>query len=196
MMELMAGPLVAAERGESALLSGFDAWMLSEQRRVFGLCQRFLRDRDEADSATQDVFLKAYQALRKEDAQTLDDPARWLTRIAVNTCLDRLRSHKWQLWRRRPSPEDESLILRMIRSVRPEAEARYFAVQIMARLERALGRLSGRQRVVFTLRHYEDLSLEEISRILDLDVGTVKAHMFRAVTKLREELRDLYGGKK
>jgi len=192
----MAGPLVAAERGESALLSGFDAWMLSEQRRVFGLCQRFLRDRDEADSATQDVFLKAYQALRKEDAQTLDDPARWLTRIAVNTCLDRLRSHKWQLWRRRPSPEDESLILRMIRSVRPEAEARYFAVQIMARLERALGRLSGRQRVVFTLRHYEDLSLEEISRILDLDVGTVKAHMFRAVTKLREELRDLYGGKK
>jgi RNA polymerase sigma-70 factor (ECF subfamily) len=195
MMELMAGPLVAAERGESALLSGFDAWMLSEQRRVYGLCQRFLRDRDEADSATQDVFLKAYQALRKEDAQTLDDPARWLTRIAVNTCLDRLRSHKWQLWRRRPSPEDESLILRMTRSVRPEAEARYFGVEIMARLERAMVRLSGRQRAVFTLRHYEDLSLEEISKILDLDVGTVKAHMFRAVTKLREELRDLYGGK-
>jgi len=169
--------------------------MLSEQRRVYGLCQRFLRDRDEADSATQDVFLKAYQALRKEDAQTLDDPARWLTRIAVNTCLDRLRSHKWQLWRRRPSPEDESLILRMTRSVRPEAEARYFGVEIMARLERAMVRLSGRQRAVFTLRHYEDLSLEEISKILDLDVGTVKAHMFRAVTKLREELRDLYGGK-
>jgi RNA polymerase sigma-70 factor (ECF subfamily) len=195
MMELMAGPLVAAERGESALLSGFDAWMVSEQRRVFGLCQRFLRDRDEADSATQDVFLKAYQALRKEDAQTLDDPARWLTRIAVNTCLDRLRSHKWQIWRRRPSSEDESLILRMTRSARPDAEARYFAVEIMARLERAMGRLSGRQRVVFTLRHYEDLSLDEISRILDLDVGTVKAHMFRAVTKLREELRDLYGAR-
>ena len=92
-MELMAGPLVAAERGESALLSGFDAWMLSEQRRVFGLCQRFLRDRDEADSATQDVFLKAYQALRKEDAQTLDDPARWLTRIAVNTSFERKDAH-------------------------------------------------------------------------------------------------------
>jgi len=194
-MELMAGPLVALERHESGLLSGFDGWMLSEQRRIFGLCQRFLRDRDEADSATQDVFLKAYQALRKEDAIALDDPARWLTRIAVNTCLDRLRSQKWQLWRRRPSPEDESLILRMTRSVRPEAEQQCFASEITARLEHAMGRLSGRQRAVFTLRHYEDLSLEEISGILHLDVGTVKAHMFRAVTKLREELRDLYGGK-
>ena len=53
-------------------------------------------------------------------------------------------------------------------------------------------RLSTRQRAVFTLRHYEDMSLEEIGQILGLEVGTVKAHMFRAVGKLREELRDLY----
>ena len=64
----------------------------------------------------------------------------------------------------------------------------------LLRLARALDRLSARQRAVFTLRHYQDLSLEEISVTLDLDVGTVKAHMFRAVSKLREELRDLYGG--
>src|SRR6202163_1763873 len=120
-MGLMAGPALAV-RSETRLVGDFSAWMASEQRRVYALCQRLLRDADEADSATQDVFLKAYQALRKEDAKALDDPARWLTRIAVNTCLDRLRSHKWQLWRRRPSPEDESLILRMTRSVRPEAE--------------------------------------------------------------------------
>src|SRR5260370_23073964 len=120
MMELMAGPMVAAERGESALLSGFDAWMVSEQRRVFGLCQRFLRDRDEADSATQDVFLKAYQALRKEDAPTLEDPARWLTRIAVNTCLDRLRSLKWEVWLRGPAHSDEILVLCIPRSLRPD----------------------------------------------------------------------------
>ena len=47
---------------------------------------------------------------------------------------------------------------------------------------------------MFTLRHYEDMSLEEIGDLLGLDVGTVKAHMFRAVTKLRVELRDLYEG--
>jgi len=195
MMGVMAEPLLA-EQAESGLLRDFGAWMVSEQRRVYSLCQRFLQDRDEADSATQDVFLKAYQALKKEDAKELDDPARWVTRIAVNTCLDRLRSRKWQFWRRRPSPEDEQLILSMAASSSPEAEDRYFAGEIGMRLNQALGRLSPRQRMVFSLRHFEDLSLEEIGDILGLDVGTVKAHMFRAISKLRVDLKDLYGGSK
>jgi RNA polymerase sigma-70 factor (ECF subfamily) len=194
-MGLMAGPALAATT-DTGVLQDFSAWMASEQRRVFGLCKRLLRDADEADSATQDVFLKAYQALRKEDAKTLDDPARWLTRIAVNTCLDRLRSQRWRFWRRRPSQQDEQLILRLASSIRPEAEDRYFAGQIRARLDTALDRLSPRQRATFTLRHYDDLSLEEIGNLLDLDIGTVKAHMHRAVVKLRHELRDLYGGRR
>src|ERR1700730_17163645 len=114
-MGLMAGPALAV-RSETRLVGDFSAWMASEQRRVYALCQRFLQDRDEADSATQDVFLKAYQALKKDDARDLDDPARWVTRIAVNTCLDRLRSRKWQFWRKRPSSEDEQTILSMAAS--------------------------------------------------------------------------------
>ena len=195
MMGVMAEPLLA-EQVESALLRDFGSWMTSEQRRIYSLCQRFLQDRDEADSATQDVFLKAYQALKKEDAKELDDPARWVTRIAVNTCLDRLRSRKWQFWRRRPASNDEQMILAMAASSSPEAEDRYFAGEIGTRLNRALLRLSPRQRMVFSLRHFEDLSLEEIGDILGLDVGTVKAHMFRAISKLRVDLRDLYEGSK
>jgi RNA polymerase sigma-70 factor (ECF subfamily) len=82
----------------------------------------------------------------------------------------------------------------MARSASPEAEDRYFANQISARLNAALARLSARQRAVFVLRHYNGRNLEEIGELLGLDVGTVKAHMFRAVSKLREELRDLYEG--
>jgi RNA polymerase sigma-70 factor (ECF subfamily) len=158
-----------------------------------------LQDPDEADSATQDVFLKAYQAMSREDARedgrVLDDPGRWVMKIAVNTCLDRLRSKKWQLWRRRPAPEDEVTILSMTASKSPGSEDRYFAGQIGIRLNAALAGLSDRQRAVFTLRHDEEMSLEEIGQILGLDVGTVKAHMFRAVNKLRGELRDLYEGR-
>src|SRR5450631_1490967 len=106
MMGLMTGPALAA-RTETGQLRDFTTWMASEQRRVFGLCQRLLRDADEADSATQDVFLKAYNSLRKDDGKVLDDPARWVTRIAVNTCLDRLRSQRWRFWRKRPSQQDE-----------------------------------------------------------------------------------------
>jgi len=191
------GVMTAAGIAESSakdLIREFDSWMEAEQRRVYALCQRMLQDREEASSATQDAFLKAYQALVKDEMGPLEDPNRWLTRIAVNTCLDRLRSRKWQLWRRRPQSEDEKLILDSTASPAPGADSRCFAREIRGRLAAALDRLSPRQRAVFTLRHYQDLSLEEIGGLLGLDVGTVKAHMFRAVTKLRAELRDLYGG--
>lgn len=186
----MAEPLAAV--GVAARPSDFSGWMLAEQPRIFRLCQRMLGDSDEAGSATQDVFLKAYQAWDRTAAE-LDDPSRWVTRIAVNTCLDRLRSRRWQFWRKRPDGPDEEIILAMAPAREPDGEAQVFARQIARRLAEALDRLSPRQRAVFTLRHFEDYALEEIASQLGLDVGTVKAHLARAVAKLREELKDLYG---
>lgn len=122
----------------------------------------------------------------------LENPGKWVARIAVNTCLDRLRSRAWRIWRRRPAPGDEALILAMTSEQSPDAEAQFYAKQIQRRLDAALECLSPRQRAVFILRHYEALSLEEIAGILHLDVGTVKAHLFRALGKLREELKDIY----
>jgi RNA polymerase sigma-70 factor (ECF subfamily) len=170
----------------------FGAWVASEQKRIFLLCKRMLQDIEEADSATQDTFIKAWQALNRSGSKELDNPASWLTRVAVNTCLDRLRSRRWQFWRKRPGPEDEDNILKLARASGPDAEDRIFATQIRDRLQSALDKLSLRQRAVFALRHYEDRSLADIAGILDLDVGTVKVHLFRAVEKLREELHDLY----
>ena len=112
--------------------------------------------------------------------------------IAVNTCLDRLRSKAWKLWQRRPSVADEEFILQSTPGVAPDAESHVFAAEIQRRLEKALTKLSDRQRAVFSLRHYDAMPLDEIADVLKLDVGTVKAHLFRAVTKLREELKDLY----
>lgn len=175
-------------------LSDFGSWMASEQKRIYLLCRRMLQDPEEADSATQDVFLKAYKALQKssDEPAEMEHPDRWVTRIAVNTCLDRLRSKAWKIWQRRPSAEDEKVILEMMPGSDPDAERQLFAKQIQQRLEAALQKLSGRQRAVFSLRHYDAMPLEEIAGILSLDIGTVKAHLFRAIGKLREELKDLY----
>jgi len=129
--------------------------------------------------------------LHKAEAE-LDEPGKWVTRIAINTCLDRLRSRKWQIWRRRPKPDDEAAILDMTRTPEPGADAEVFAAEIQARLARALDKLSLRQRAVFTLRHYADRSLDDIAELLGLDVGTVKMHLFRTMRKLRVELHDLY----
>jgi len=176
----------------AAVAREFGSWMASEQRRVFLLCYRILQERDEADMAAQDTFLKAHQTLIKENAVKLDDPSKWLTRIAVNTCLDRLRSRSWKMWSRRPAPADEELILSGTPSLGPTAEDQVFAREIKGRMAQALGNLSPRQRAVFTLRHFEDRKLDEIADILGLDMGTIKAHMARALAKLRVELQDLY----
>ena len=190
MMAVMATGLIA----DTALCTpadDFDGWMRAEQRRVYVLCLRILGDADEADTATQDTFLKAYRATRN-GAGPPDDPAKWLTRVAVNTCLDRLRSRRWQFWRKRVAAGTEEALWREQSSGDPDAEDRLFARQIAARLASALERLTPRQRAVFTLRHFEDKTLEEIADALGLDTGSVKSHMFRAVQKLRVELRDLY----
>ena len=195
MMGAMADSLEANLEGLAdtrVLGAQFGEWMASEQRRIFLLCRRMLQDPEDADSATQDTFLKAWQSLKRAESKTLDDPGKWLTRIAVNTCLDRLRSRRWQFWRKRPQAEDEASILNLAAATAPDAEDQLFARQIAQRLSRALKRLSLRQRAAFTLRHYEDRSLAEIAEILNLDVGTVKVHLFRATEKLREELHDLY----
>jgi RNA polymerase sigma-70 factor (ECF subfamily) len=191
MMTVMADHL-SVSQPTTLSIGDFGSWMSSEQKRVFLLCLRMLQDRDEADSAAQDAFLKAYQAFKRADSKEVEDPTRWITRIAVNTCLDRLRSRKWQFWRRRPEAADEERILDLTASEAPDAERAAQSAEVRQRLTEALNRLSERQRAVFILRHYEDLSLEEIGATLKLDVGTVKAHMFRAVAKLRTELRDLY----
>jgi RNA polymerase sigma-70 factor, ECF subfamily len=191
MMGVMADRLGASLEADTSTRD-FGSWMAAEQKRVFLLCRRMLQDSDEADAAAQDTFLKAWQALNRSGSKELDDPGKWLTRIAVNTCLDRLRSRRWQFWRKRPKSEDEETILQMAPSVEPTAEDEVFAGEITRRLELALEKLSLRQRAAFTLRHYEERSLAEIAEILQLDIGTVKVHLFRAVEKLREELHDLY----
>lgn len=192
----MIGAVAEELRGtvRGVLIGEFGTWMAAEQKRVYLLCRRMLQDPGEADCATQDIFLKAYNALNRGYSETggPDAQGRWLTRIAVNTCLDRLRSKSWKIWQRRPRAEDESALLQTVASVEPNAERRLFAAQIQKRLELALQKLSGRQRAVFCLRHYDGLALDEIAAALKLDQGTVKSHLSRAIAKLRDELRDLY----
>ena len=186
------------ERDEAVRVDAaeFNAWMVEEQKRVFLLCRRMLQDPEEADSATQDAFFKAYKAFSGGQGMTeLNDRRRWITRIAVNTCLDRLRSKAWKVWQKRPKAVEEQTILDMTASRSPNAEQQLFAKEIQRRLEASLAKLSGRQRAVFSLRHYDGLAIEEIAEVLKLDAGTIKAHLFRAVSKLREELKDLYGAR-
>jgi RNA polymerase sigma-70 factor (ECF subfamily) len=189
---VVAEATTAKAEGISVSLEEFDRWMAAEQKRIFLLCLRLLRHRDEADSATQDIFVKVHRTLVQQSEKILDNPSKWLTRVAVNTCLDRLRSRRWQFWKRRPSQNDEQTILLLAPDSSPSPEQAAHIREIAARLSQALDKLSLRHRAIFILRHEEDMSLQAISEMLGLDIGTIKAHLFRAIRNLRQELRDLY----
>lgn len=170
----------------------FEAWVAREQRRVYLLCLRLLRNADDADSAAQDAFVRAHAALRRDDGELIRSPDQWLTRIAVNLCLDRMRSRSWKFWARRIPGGSEGDLLDRVHSGSPEPDRALLAREVAGRITRAVRRLSPRQQAVFLLRHEEDRSLEEIGGLLGLDIGTVKAHLSRALKKLRCELSDLY----
>jgi len=192
-MKAAAVELEAAKRDTSVRIADFARWMASEQRRIYTLCLRMLRNDHDADSATQDAFLKAFRTLERSPEIVIEEPAKWLTRIAVNTCLDQLRSRRWQFWRRRPSAAEEAAVFERAPANVRTAEDLLAARDLSRRFTAALEKLSPRQRAVFVLRHEDGKSLVEIGELLNLDVGTVKGHMARALKKLREELRDLYG---
>jgi len=191
-MKVAAAVLDAGELTARVMPVDFGTWMGAEQKRIYLLCLRLLRTCDEADSATQDVFVEAYRALERSDGQLIQEPAKWLTRVALNTRIDRLRSKRWMFWQRRISGEDEETILRLTPAAGLNQEDALIAREITRQIGKSLHRLSVRQRLVFLLRYDEDYSLDEIAEVLNLDLGTVKAHMARALKKLREELRGLY----
>src|SRR5437867_5264356 len=121
-MKAAAVELKAARADSTGLIAGFATWMASEQKRIYILCLRMLRNGHDADSATQDAFLKAFRSLERAPEMVVEEPAKWLTRIAVNTCLDRLRSRRWLFWRRRPSAAEETAILERAAANDPTAE--------------------------------------------------------------------------
>jgi RNA polymerase sigma-70 factor (ECF subfamily) len=181
---------VAAQTEERLGVEEFERWMAAEQRRIATLCLRMAQNREEAENLAQETFLRAFEMLRR--GGRVDDPAKWITRVAVNVCLDHLRSRRWQFWKRASNGADVAAVDLTIDGA-PGPESLLLARQIGARIAAGLDRLSDRQRSVFVLRHYEHRPLDEIAEILALDLGTVKTHLSRAVARLRVELTDLYG---
>jgi len=155
------------------------------QRKIFRVASAIVRNDMEADLITQDVFVQAYQSLRKFEGKA--GLGTWLTRIAINRSRDLLRSQRIRSFLSLSDPGEEHSIPE-IRDERPDAERTAISAELSQAIARAVGRLSEQQRIIFTLRHYEDLSLEQIASHLDLKGGTVRTHLFRAIHKIRKEL--------
>jgi RNA polymerase sigma-70 factor (ECF subfamily) len=155
------------------------------QRRIYRVAFSIVRDDARADEVTQDTFVQAYTRLARFEGRSGLET--WLTRIAVNRCHDVLRRRRFvSLFTLADDGETETMLEPV--DERPDPERQLLSVQLRRAIERAERRLSPQQKVIFRLRHYENLSLEEIADHLGLNAGTVRAHLFRAIHKIRREL--------
>jgi RNA polymerase sigma-70 factor (ECF subfamily) len=184
---------MAASQGrtEGIAAEEFDHIVRLHQRRVFRVLFSLVRDRDLADNLTQDCFLRAYQ--KRATFRGEASVETWLVRIAVNLARDHVRNRRLAFWRNileRPLRPEEAATRSDISDPRPSAERVFLAREQLAIVESALEKISPQQRLAFSLRFFEEMTLEEIAGTMQLEVGTVKAHLFRAVSAVRNKLKE------
>ena len=149
------------------------------EKRVYNYLLRLTRNREDALDLTQDVFLKAYQNLRK-----LDDPGRfapWLYRIAHNEAYSMFR-------KRRPETDVDELEPEATETKVTFGGSSVFPMELSLAVAGALGRLSPEQREAVILKVYQGFKFEEMAEILSCPVSTVKSRLYTALDLLKVEL--------
>jgi RNA polymerase sigma-70 factor (ECF subfamily) len=156
------------------------------QRRVWMVCRQYVGV-GEADAAAQDSLVKAFTRIGDFDRRAAFST--WLTRIAINTCLDELRRRRREaVVDGEPEGDDQPDLIFRVPDGGVGPEDRSMQKQAVASLEVLEKGLPPRQREIFRLRFYTEMELEEIAAALDVNVGTVKTQLHRAVHRLRQEL--------
>jgi len=181
--------LVAAAK--SGDISAFETLVGRYERKIFRLAQNITQNREDAEDAMQESFLKAYEHLGEFQGNSRFYT--WLVRIAVNQALMKLR-------RRRPNvvsldqevDTGEDMMPREVEDWGPSPEDRYGQTELSGILGKVIGELDPPFRIVFQLRDIEELSTEETAEALGLSVPAVKSRLLRARLKLREKLNQYF----
>ena len=177
--------VLAGRAGEARELYG-DV-VARHQRRAWRLACYYLRDTAEADEAVQDAFVKAFSHLPTYD------PGRsfevWLTRILVNSCLDRVKARKrrlrWVVGLSDAGPGFEPPAAPVARDAQASQETVVLRRERARALLTAVRQLPNRQRTVIMLSHFDGRSTREVSEMTGLSESTVRVHLFRGLRRLR-----------
>lgn len=179
--------LAIIEQFQSGDLSAFDELMKRYKKQIFSYIYRLVKNWEDTDDLTQEVFIKVFQALPRWKPRAKFST--WLYTIARNVCIDYHRAKS----RRRPSYsiDDEDIIYGTPSAddVYSDPEKVVIEKETGKMIRDAIEQLSDRQKEVFVLYHYQGLQIKEIAEVLGVAEGTVKIHQHRAVKKLRESLK-------
>jgi RNA polymerase sigma-70 factor (ECF subfamily) len=161
--------------------------------RILRYAMFAVRDRDAAETITQDCFLKAYRA--RESFRGDCSLSTWLMQIAVNLVRDYARSKQFQFWKRaQTSAIDVSEVTEFLKHPGSSAESGVLAREQLKAVWTAVEKLSRMQREVFLLRFVEEMELREIAELMGMKESTVKSHLYRALNSVRSRVLTEAGG--
>lgn len=160
----------------------FNEIVRNYSERLYWHVRRFVCSHEDTDDLLQEIFIKIWAALPsfRGEAQLFT----WLYRIATNETLNYLRKQKV-----RASLRFQSLDAEMERRI--DEDPYFNGTEAQRLLTKAIARLPEKQRIVFSLRYYEDMKYEDIAAITGTSVGALKASYHIAYEKLKAEFQDL-----
>ena len=186
MTPAMAGEATRID-GEAAARE-FAGIVEAHRPQIFRFLLASTRDVDLAETLTQECFLKAHR--NWDNFRGESSAMTWLMRTAINLEKDYWRNRRLQFWRHtRTNSVDLDEASEWLPSGERSVEQHLIAKEKVAQVWRVVASLSGRQRTIFLLRYVEELELADIARSTGLSEGTVKAHLSRAVNKVRAEVK-------
>lgn len=152
------------------------------KKAVFNMCLRMLGSREEADDASQEVFIKIYKGLRTYNGQNRFST--WALKVASNTCIDIIRKRKVQT----VNIDDYELCSES------SPENSYISFETKKDIEAAVKKLPEKYRIMIVYYHFMNLSYQEICDILNEPMTIVKNRLYRARLMLRDSLYEREGG--
>ncbi len=178
---------VLVERARNGEMGAFRELVERYKKKIYYLSLDLTGNHHDAEDLSQEVFIKAYRSLKKFRGDAKFNS--WLYRITVNTCISQRRKKSvsaMTLQEDFDGNSDQQYFAKETSFLNPEQSAEAGLMQ--QHIDNALQQLTRRERSIFVLRHYNDLSLKEIAQILKITEGTVKSMLFRGIQKLQKEL--------
>lgn len=167
-------------RCRSGQKEAFRVIVQTYQRMVFSLSLKMLADEDDAKDILQETFIRVWQNISSYSENYKFST--WIYTIATRLCLDRLKRSS----RTQPLPEDEDAFRAYADNL--DAQRQMENHQWVSIIRVLASRLSEKQRLVFTLVHFENLSPDEVQQITGLDAAKIKSNLYVARQTIRQQL--------
>jgi RNA polymerase sigma-70 factor, ECF subfamily len=183
-------PILVAQ-AKAGDVSAFETLVNRYERKIFRLTQNITQNREDAEDAMQEAFLKAYEHLGEFEGNSRFYT--WLVRIAVNQALMKLRRRRSNVVSLDEEIDTgEDMLPREVEDWGPSPIERYEQTELSELLSKVISELDPPFRIVFQLRDIEQLSTEETAEALGLSVPAVKSRLLRGRLKLRQKLNQYF----